>query len=338
MTHNVNVAVLGGTGLVGRTFLRVLEEREFPVGQVVALASERSEGKTISFRNTTLTVQAVGPDSFQGIDLALFAADEDISRELAPAAVQAGAVVIDKSTAWRMEPDVPLVVPEVNPEDLRAHRGIIAGPNCSTIQLVVALAPIHRVNPITRVIVDSYQSVSGAGAAALEELRAQIRATVQGGQSEPSVHPHPIAMNVLPQIGSFRANGYCSEEMKLVDETRKIMHEPDMPISATTVRVPVEVGHGEAVHLELAHPMSASEIRAVLAEAPGVAIIDDPLESQYPMPLFAAGRDEVFVGRIRNDLSHPHGIALWVVSDNLRKGAALNGVQVAELLLQEGLL
>lgn len=333
-----NIAVVGATGQVGRTLLRILEERQFSLGEVRALASARSEGKALPFRDGSLTVHAVGPRSFDGMDLAFFDVPDDVSRELAPLAVEAGTLVVDKSAAWRMEPDVPLVVPEVNAEDARAHHGIIAVPNCSTIQMVVTLAPIHRINPITRVIVDSYQSVSGAGAAAVDELWEQIRALAKGHTAAPSVHPHPIAMNVLPQIGSFRPNGYCSEEMKLVNETHKIMHAEDLAISATTVRVPVEVGHAEAIHVELSRPMSAGEVRTVLAKAPGVAVIDEPLESRYPLPLMAAGRDEVFVGRIRADISHPHGVAMWVVSDNLRKGAALNGIQIAEWLLQEGLL
>jgi aspartate-semialdehyde dehydrogenase len=346
----MNVAVLGATGLVGRTFLRILEERSFPVGELRPLASERSEGKTVAFRGEHIPVRAARHDSFAGIDLAFFSVDEDISRDMAPAAAQAGAVVIDDSAAWRMEPDIPLVVPEVNADDAFTHHGIIAGPNCSTIQMVVALAPIHRVNPITRIIVDSYQAVSGTGGAAIDELAEQIEAygqvirnlpkdrpqgtAIAAPDVSPSIYPHPIAMNVLPHIGSFRANGYTSEEMKLVNETRKIMHAPDIAISATTVRVPVQLGHSEAVHVELTRPMSADDVRKILESAPGVAVVDEPAESRYPLPLEAAGRDEVFVGRIRGDISHPHGFAMWIVSDNLRKGAALNAVQVAELLFQ----
>ncbi|MBM2811342.1 MAG: asd [Chloroflexi bacterium] len=338
MPRKINIAVLGATGLVGRTFLRILEERHFPVGELRALASERSEGKLVPFGAGEIPVHAVREDSFDGADFALIAVDDSVSREWAPKAARAGAVVVDKSGAWRMDPSVPLVVPEVNPDDAFEHDGIIAGPNCSTIQLVVALAPIHRVNPITRIIVDSYQAVSGTGSAAVEELKAQNRAIVKGEHYEIDVYPHQIALNVLPHIGSFSDNGYCSEEIKLVNETRKILHSPDMAISATTVRVPVEVGHSEAVHIELTHPMTAAEVRDLLRAAPGVAVVDDPSGSQYPLPLDAAGRDEVFVGRIRNDISHPHGIAMWIVSDNLRKGAALNAVQVAELLMARGAL
>lgn len=335
---HLNVAILGATGLVGQTLLQIFEERSFPVKELHPLASERSEGKTVHFRGADVTVHAVQPESFEGVDLAFIAVDDDISREWVPIAAKAGAVVIDKSNAWRMKPDVPLVVPEVNVQDLADHKGVIAAPNCSTIQLVVALAPIHRVNPITRIIVDSYQSVSGTGARAVDELWDETRALANRDEMAPKVYPYPIAMNVLPQIGSFSANGYCSEEMKLINETRKVMHAPDLPISATTVRVPVEISHSEAVHIELTRPMSAGEVRSLLASQPGIAIIDEPAEAQYPTPLFAAGKDDVFVGRIRNDLSHPHGIAMWVVSDNLRKGAALNAIQVAEQLMERDLI
>ena len=338
MSRVINIAVLGATGLVGREFLRILEERSFPVGEIRALASARSAGKTISFQGGELSVQAVTREAFRGMDFALIAVGDDVSREWAPIAAEAGCLVVDKSNAWRMDPTVPLVVPEVNADDTRAHRGIIAGPNCSTIQMVVALAPIHRVNPITRVIVDSYQSASGTGVEAVEELSEEIRAVAAGEEMQPSVYPYPLAMNLFPHIGSFSPNGYCSEEIKLINETRKILHEPDMAISATTVRVPVAVSHAEAIHIELKHAMSATEARSVLAKAAGVTVIDEPSENQYPMPLYAAGKDDVFVGRIRNDLSPPHGIAMWVVADNLRKGAALNAVQVAELLLEQGLL
>lgn len=334
----LNVAVLGATGLVGQTLLQIFEERGFPIGELRLLASERSDGKTVPFKGGDLTVQAVRPESFEGIDLAFISVDDDVSREWVPIAAKAGAVVIDKSNAWRMQADVPLVVPEVNIEDLAQHHGVIAGPNCSTIQMVVALAPIHRINPITRIICDSYQSVSGAGAPAVDELWDETRALAAGEQVAPKVYPYPIAMNLFPHIGSFSANGYCSEEIKLINETRKIMHAPDLPISATTVRVPVEVSHSEAVHIELTRPMSAGEVRSLLATEPGLAIIDEPSEAQYPMPLFATGKDEVFVGRIRNDLSHPHGIAMWIVSDNLRKGAALNAIQVAEQLVERDLI
>jgi aspartate-semialdehyde dehydrogenase len=338
MGKKIDVGVLGATGAVGQTFLRILEERNFPVGELRLLASPRSAGKTLPFRGESIPVHPVAEDSFENLNFVLSCANDNVSRELAPVAARAGAVVVDKSNAWRMAPDVPLVVPEVNPEDAHLHDGIIAGPNCSTTQLVVALWPIHRVNPIARIIVDSYQAVSGTGAAAVQELQDQTHQWAEDTEVTRSVYPHQIMMNVLPEIGSFGENGYCSEEMKLVNETRKIMHAPDIALSATTVRVPVEVGHSEAVHIELSRPMSADDVREVLSEAPGVCVVDDPKGSMYPLPLSAAGRDEVFVGRIRSDISHPQGIAMWVVSDNLRKGAALNAIQVAELLIADGLL
>jgi aspartate-semialdehyde dehydrogenase len=336
--RQIDIGVLGATGAVGRTFLRILEERDFPVGELRLLATPRSEGKTISFRGAEIPVYAVNENSFDGLDFVLSCANDNVSKELAPVAARAGAVVVDKSNAWRMAPEVPLVVPEVNPEDARTHDGIIAGPNCSTTQLVVAMWPIHRVNPITRIIVDSYQAVSGTGTAAVQELRDQTHQWGEDAEVTRSVYPHQIMMNVLPEIGSFAPNGYCSEEMKLVNETRKIMHAPDVAISATTVRVPVEIGHSEAIHIELTRPMSVDDVREILSRAPGVCVVDDPARSEYPLPLTAAGRDEVFVGRIRADISHPQGIAMWVVADNLRKGAALNAIQVAELLMTDGLL
>jgi aspartate-semialdehyde dehydrogenase len=332
LASGVSVAVLGATGLVGRTFLRILEERDFPVRELRPLASARSAGKKLPFKGGEVTVQEAKPESFEGTDITFISVSEEISREMAPIAARLGSICIDDSAAFRMEPDIPLVIPEVNPDDAFQNDGIIAGPNCSTIQMVVALAPIHRVNPITRIIVDSYQAVSGTGGAAVQELDDQTRAHVAGAPIEVNVYPHQIALNVLPHIGSFRDNGYTSEEMKLAQETRKILHDPDIAISATTVRVPVEIGHSEAVHIELTHPMTAKEAREILANAPGVVVVDDPDHAAYPLPLNAAGRDEVFVGRIRNDLSHPNGLAMWIVSDNLRKGAALNAVQVAELL------
>ncbi|HZU05046.1 MAG TPA: aspartate-semialdehyde dehydrogenase [Chloroflexota bacterium] len=328
------VAILGATGLVGREFLKVLAQRKFPVAELRLLASERSAGTRLEFAGELLPVEEASPAAFRGIDYALFSAGTEASRELAPAAVASGAVVIDNSAAWRMEPEVPLVVPEVNPADAFAHRGIIANPNCSTIQLVVALHPLHRVNPLRRVVVATYQSVSGTGAAALDELYAQTRALLAGEPIQPAVYPHQIAFNVLPHIDVFLDNGYTKEEWKMVQETRKIMHAPDLAVSATTVRVPVPVGHAEAVQAEFTRPMAPAEARALLERAPGVVVLDDPAAAVYPLPSLAAGRDEVFVGRIRADASHPCGLALWVVADNLRKGAALNAVQIAELLLR----
>ncbi len=326
------VAILGATGLVGREFLKVLAQRKFPVAELRLLASDRSAGSRLSFAGEELPVEAATPDSFRGVEYALFSAGADVSRALAPAAAAAGAVVVDNSAAWRMEPDVPLVVPEVNGADAFTHHGIIANPNCSTIQMVVALYPLHQANPLRRVVVDTYQSVSGTGGPAVDELYTQTRALLAGEPAEPSVYPHQIAFNVLPHIDVFLDNGYTKEEWKMVQETRKIMHVPELPVSATTVRVPVPVGHSEAVHAEFARPMLPAEARAILERAPGVRVVDAPAEAQYPLASYAAGRDEVFVGRIRADASHPNGLALWIVSDNLRKGAALNAVQIAELL------
>ena len=334
------VAIVGATGLVGSEFLRVLEQRAFPIDSLKLFASDRSAGKRLTFMGQELEVEETTEDSFNGIDIALFSAGGDISRRFSTAAASAGAVVIDNSSAFRMDPQVPLVVPEVNPEDVQDHRGIIANPNCSTIQMVVALNPIHKVNPIQRIIVSTYQAVSGTGSAAVDELRGQIYDSVQGGMGEvtPKAYPHPIAFNALPFVESFMDNDYTTEEWKMVLETRKIMHEQDMPVCATCVRVPVFVSHGESVNVELSRPMSAVEAREILARAPGVAVQDDPRSHRYPLPLYAEGTDDVFVGRIREDVSHPRGLAMWIVADNLRKGAALNAVQIAEVVVKEEVL
>jgi aspartate-semialdehyde dehydrogenase len=330
------VAICGATGVVGQTFLKILEQRNFPVRELRLLASERSAGKRMTFKGESIPVQETTKDAFEGVEIALFSAGTSVSREFAPIAARAGAVVVDNSAAWRMEPDVPLVVPEVNPEDILKHNGIIANPNCSTIQMVVALNPLHLVDPIKRVIVDTYQSVSGTGAEAMDELAAQNADLVAGREPTIAVYPHQIAQNVLPHIDVLVEGDYYKEEWKMIHETRKIMHAPEMAVSATCVRVPVPVSHSEAVHVELERPMSAGEARALLAEAPGVAVVDEPGSAIYPMPTDAAGRDEVFVGRIRKDASHPNGLAMWIVSDNLRKGAALNAVQIAEWLIANG--
>jgi len=332
------VVILGATGLVGQEFIKVLVQRRFPMASIKLLATERSAGKKLMVGSQMVEVEEATPDAFLGAHLALFSAGSDASRHFAPIAAKAGAVVIDNSAAWRMEPHVPLVVPEVNPEDLAWHQGIIANPNCSTIQMVVALWPIHRVNPIKRIIVDTYQSVSGTGAAAMEELTHQTQLILDRKEAPPHVYPHQIAFNLFPHIDVFLDDGYSKEEWKMIHETRKIMHAPNIAISATCVRVPVLVGHSEAIHIELTHPMSPDEVRHILREAPGVVVQDEPSLNLYPMPWTAAGRDEVFVGRIRQDNSHPNGIAMWVVADNLRKGAALNAVQIAEELIARGLL
>jgi aspartate-semialdehyde dehydrogenase len=301
-------------------------------------ASERSAGKRITVRGEELTVELAKPDPalFKGLDFVVSAIGDTEAKLYSPVVARAGAVNVDKSNAWRMDPSVPLVVPEVNPQDARQHRGIIAGPNCSTTQMVVALWPIHTVNPIQRIVVDTYQAVSGTGWRAVDELQAQSEAHVRGDAMPREIYPHQIHLNVIPEIGSYKGDGLFSEERKMIDETRKIFHAPDLPVSATCVRVPVAVGHSEAIHVELERPMQPDEARELLRAAPGIVVVDDPLDSQYPMPLTAAGSDAVFVGRIRSDPSHPRGLVLWVVSDNLRKGAALNAIQVFELVARNG--
>ena len=333
------VAVVGATGAVGRELLSVLEQREFSIDQLRLLASSRRNGRTITFRGKDIPVEPATPESFKGVDLVFSAAGTSVSRELAPKAVEAGAVVIDKSSAWRYEDDIPLVVPEVNGGDVASHRGIIACPNCSTIQMVVALAPVHREHAIDRVVVSTYQSVSGAGAGAMLELGAQAEAIVGGQEPEIAILPRQIAFNVIPEVETFRPeDGYTSEEWKLANETRKIMHAPEMMITCTAVRVPVAVGHSEAVHMELTRPMTADAVREVLAGAPDVRVVDDPSQGLYPVATDAAGTDDVLIGRIRNDVSHENGIALWVVADNLRCGAATNAVRIAEMLIERDLL
>jgi aspartate-semialdehyde dehydrogenase len=335
------MGVVGATGQVGREFLRILDEGDrpdLPIASLRLFASERSAGTRISVRGQEHVVERAEPDPrlFEGLDFVLSAIGDDHARLFSPAIARAGALNVDKSNAWRMNPTVPLVVPEVNPQDARAHRGIIAGPNCSTTQMVVALWPIHQVNPIQRLIVDTYQAVSGTGWRAVDELQAQDAAHIRGAEMPREVYPHQIHLNVIPEIGSYKGQGIYGEEQKMIDETRKIFHSPDLPISATCVRVPVAVGHSEAIHIELERPMQADEARELLRGAPGVVVIDDPRASTYPMPLSVAGCDPVFVGRLRKDPSHPRGLALWVVGDNLRKGAALNAMQVFELVARNG--
>lgn len=327
-----SVAVVGATGVVGTEMLRVLEERKFPVERILPLASSRSAGGEVSFAGKGLLVKLLTKESFKGIDLALFSAGSEISREYAPIAVQAGAVVIDNSSAWRMEKDVPLVVPEVNPGDIAKHRGIIANPNCSTIQMVVALKPLHDQVRITRIVVSTYQSVSGTGKEAMDELEEQCRQVFSFSEVKPTVYPYQIAFNCLPHIDEFLPSGYTKEEMKLVHETQKIMGDDSIRITATTVRVPVFVGHSESINIETVKELLVTEARAILSMAPGVQLYDDPSHGLYPLPIDVAGTDAVYVGRIRKDESIPHGLNLWVVADNLRKGAALNAIQIAEEL------
>ncbi len=328
------VAVVGATGAVGTEMLSILEERTFPVEEVRPLASSRSAGGEVSFRGDGVTVKLLTRDSFRGVDIALFSAGAGVSKEYAPVAVEAGAVVIDNSSAWRMDPQVPLVVPEVNPHDLEKHQGIVANPNCSTIQMVVVLKPIHDHAGITRVVVSTYQSVSGTGKEAMDELAEQCRQLLGFGDVTSNVYPHQIAFNCLPHIDDFVSSGYTREEMKMVNETRKILGDQSIGISATTVRVPVFVGHAESINVETKNKLSVAETRAMLSTAPGVQLYDDPSRELYPLQVHAVGTDAVFVGRIREDESIPKGLNLWVVADNLRKGAALNAVQIAEELVK----
>jgi aspartate-semialdehyde dehydrogenase len=329
------VAVVGATGAVGTVMIDILAERKFPVGELRPLASARSAGDRVSFRDRDLVLRELTKDSFEGVDIALFSAGADISREYAPIAAKAGAVVIDNSAAWRMGKDVPLVVPEVNRADIAKHKGIIANPNCSTIQLVVTLKPLHDAARIKRVVVTTLQSVSGTGKEAMDELLEETQALLSFKEPEPKVYPHQIAFNCLPHIDDFLPSGYTKEEMKLLDETRKIMGDDSIRVTATTVRVPVYVGHAESVNIETEKKLSANEARAILCEAPGILLYDDPAHKIYPTPLDAAGKDEVYVGRIREDESVPNGLNLWIVADNLRKGAALNAIQIAEELIKD---
>ena len=331
------VAVVGATGAVGPVVLEVLHERGFPAAEVAAFASARSAGTRVAFAGSDLEVRELTPDSFAGFDLALFSAGGGTSRAFAPEAVARGCVVVDKSSAFRMDPEVPLVVPEVNPEAAAAHRGILSNPNCSTIQLVAALKPLHDAAGLTHVTVATYQAVSGSGAKAMAELREQSAAVLAGEPAQASVYPHPIAFNVLPQCDAFEGDS-TTEETKLVHETHKILGDANIGITATCVRVPVWRGHSEAVWIETSEPLAADRARELLARAPGVRVVDDPAAGAYPLPSAAAGTDDVLVGRIRDDSSRRNGLSLWVVADNLRKGAATNGVQIAELLLQRGLV
>jgi|GraSoiStandDraft_53_1057289.scaffolds.fasta_scaffold76315_1 aspartate-semialdehyde dehydrogenase len=328
------VAVVGATGAVGAEMIEVLEGREFPVARLVPLASTRSAGGTVTFKGNEVLIEVLTKDSFAGVDIALFSAGADLSREFAPIAVKAGAVVIDNSAAWRMTPEVPLVVPEVNAHDIQRHKGIIANPNCSTIQMVVALKPLHDQARIKRIVVTTFQSVSGTGKDAMDELMAECQDLLSFKSASPKVYPYQIAFNCLPQIDEFLPSGYTKEEMKMVHETRKIMGDQSIHVTATTVRVPVYIGHSEAVNIETEKKLTANEARAILSTAPGVLLYDDPAHKIYPMPLEVAGKDEVYVGRVREDESIANGLNLWVVADNLRKGAALNAVQIAEHLAQ----
>lgn len=329
-----NVAVAGATGAVGRKMLEILAERNFPVANLKVLASARSVGQTLSFKGNSFTVEELNKNSFEGVDIALFSAGAGVSRQFAPSAVKSGCIVIDNSSAFRMEPNIPLVVPEVNPEAIGSDPGIIANPNCSTIQMVVALKPIHDNFKIKRVVVSTYQSVSGSGQKAIEELQNQTKNLLDGKSSKANVYPHQIAFNCLPHIDIFLDNGYTKEEMKMVEETQKILGDASIQVSPTTVRVPVFYSHSESVNVEAEKPISAAEVKKILSGQPGIRVVDDPKKNEYPLAIDATDRDEVFVGRIRDDISCENAINFWVVSDNLRKGAALNAIQIAEYLIQ----
>jgi aspartate-semialdehyde dehydrogenase len=326
------VAIVGATGAVGEELVRVIERRSFPVERLLPLCSGRSAGKRVSFRGEQIAAEELSAKSFAGIDLAFFSAGGNISREYAPIAREAGAVVIDNSSVFRMDPEVPLVIPEINGEDVREHRGLIANPNCTTAVALMALYPLHRAFGIRRVIAASYQAVSGSGARAIKELRSQVEAAAENKAPVTEIYPHPIAFNVLPHVDSFLPSGYTKEEMKMQNEGRRIMHLPDFRASVTCVRVPVYRAHSVAVSAEFARPVSVEEAHEVLAKAPGLELVDEPLKNRYPMPLFTAGKDNCEVGRVRRDCAFENGLSFWVSGDQLLKGAALNAVQIAELL------
>jgi len=335
-SKRLNVAVVGATGMVGAELLRVLAQRNFPSERVLALASERSKGMTVAYNGSSIQVEDIKESAFKGVDVALFAASGDIALMYGPAAAESGALVIDNSSAWRMKENVPLVVPEVNAEDIRKNEGIIANPNCCAIPLTVALNPIKKAVGLERVLVSTYQSASGAGRLLVDELEEQTKAIAEGKEPPVAAYPYQLAYNVVPGGWRLETDGYNEEEVKIVNETRKILHDPELRITATCVRVPVPVGHGESVFLETTDKMSADEARTLLGKAPGVIVQDDPQAKLYPTPHGVAGKDEVFVGRIREDTSTRNGLLLWIVSDNLRKGAALNAVQIAEQAIELG--
>ena len=338
MSTKINVAILGATGAVGQELLELLSERNFPIDRLKLLASPRSAGSKINFEGKELVVEQVGDESFTDIDLVLASAGGSTSKAWAKKAVAAGAVVIDNSSAFRMNEDVPLIVPEINPEAAAKHQGIIANPNCTTILMGMAIYPLHQVQPIERIVVSTYQSASGAGARAMEEVKTQARAILDGQTPPAEIFPYPLAFNLFPHNSPLNAEGYCEEEMKMVNETRKIFNAPDLRISATCVRVPVLRAHSEAINLEFERPFAVEQAREIIASAKGVKLVEDWQTNYFPMPTDATSKDEVLVGRIRQDLSHPCGLELWLCGDQIRKGAALNAVQIAELLLQKNLI
>jgi aspartate-semialdehyde dehydrogenase len=335
VAEGYRVAIVGATGAVGTELMTLLEERQFPVAELKLLASPRSAGKTLTFRGQGITVQPLSDRIFDDVDIVLASAGASISREWAPKAAAAGAVVVDNSSAFRMDSQTPLVVPEVNPQAASTHQGIIANPNCTTILMAMAIWPLHQVQPIQRIVVATYQSASGAGAQAMEETKQQARAILDGQEPQTKAFPYPLAFNLFPHNSPLNEVGYCQEEMKMVNETRKIFEAPELRVTATCVRVPVLRAHSEAVNLEFAAPFSPAKARAILLEAPGVTLVEDWQANYFPMPKDASGKDDVLVGRIRQDLSHPNGLELWLCGDQIRKGAALNAVQIAELLVQK---
>ncbi|MBD3109389.1 aspartate-semialdehyde dehydrogenase [Bacillus sp. AGMB 02131] len=344
--QGLHVAVVGATGAVGQQMIKTLEKRDFPIKQLTLLSSSRSAGTKVKYKGQEVTVQEAKPESFEGVDIALFSAGGSISLQFAPEAVKRGAIVVDNTSAYRMDENVPLVVPEVNENDLKEHKGIIANPNCSTIQMVAAMEPIRRAYGLNKVIVSTYQAVSGSGAAAIEELQTQTQEILNGEEINPQVLPvksdkkhYQIAFNAIPQIDKFQDNGYTFEEMKMINETKKIMHMPELPVAATCVRIPVVTGHSESLYIEVNEAgVSAEDIKALMKDAPGVVLEDDIDNQVYPMPAHSVGKNEVFVGRIRKDLDNDKGFHMWVVSDNLLKGAAWNSVQIAESLIKLGLV
>jgi aspartate semialdehyde dehydrogenase (EC 1.2.1.11) len=335
LAESYRVAILGATGAVGTELLTLLEERDFPLSDLKLLASPRSAGRTLSFKGEVLPVEALDEKAFDGVDIVLASAGGSTSKEWASKAVAAGAVVIDNSSAFRMEPTVPLVVPEVNPHAAASHRGIIANPNCTTILMAVAIYPLHQIQPIRRIVAATYQSASGAGAKAMEEVKAQAQAILNGQEPVTNSFPYPLAFNLFPHNSKLNEQGYCEEEMKMVNESRKIFGSPDLRLTATCVRVPVLRAHSEAINLEFDQPFTPAKARDVLSQAPGVKVVEDWQANYFPMPIDASGQDDVLVGRIRQDISHPCGLELWLCGDQIRKGAALNAVQIAELLVEK---
>jgi len=338
MSKQYRVGIMGATGAVGSIMLQILEERNFPVAELRPLASVRSVGKTVTYKGENVPVQEMTAGSFKGLDIVLASAGASVSKQFVQNVKESGAVMIDNTSAFRMEPDVPLVVPEVNPEDIFTHQGVIANPNCSTIIMLVPLKPLHDAAKIKRIVVSTYQAVSGTGAKAIAELEQQTRQWVAGEKITHEVYPYQIAFNVLPHIDVFLDNAYTKEEMKMANETRKMFHDSEIRVSATTVRVPVFTSHSEAIHIETEKKLTADEARALMAKAPGVKVLDDPANKLYPMPLQTSGQDLVWVGRVREDASHDRGLAMWVAGDQLRKGAATNAVQIAETLISRNLL